>query len=146
MLLREKGHFAPRPVLEGVAENVALQVEKWANVQARTHWQLGDESIVDGADFYVGQRELGHLHLYAEAHVRLPRELRDLVIAAKLAKPFRWSEDFVVHRVRSAREAAETEWLFQLAYDHLRGTSLSELADRVTSKEPGALTPALAVH
>ena len=60
MKLSEKGHFAQRPSLAGAAELVARNVERWADVHARTHWQLADETIVDGADFYVGERELGH--------------------------------------------------------------------------------------
>ena len=131
MKLVEKGHFAVRPSLEGESESVALNVEKWASVQARAHWQLGDETIIDGADFYVGDRELGHLHLDAEAHIAMPRALRDAVIAVKLARPFRWSEGFVVHRVKTLDDARTTEWLFRLAYDHLQGVSLAKLHARI---------------
>ncbi len=70
MNLSEKGHFAARPALQGPAELLARTVEGWASVQARTHWQLGDETIVDGADFYVGQRGR------AGAPVSLQRRLR----------------------------------------------------------------------
>jgi hypothetical protein len=138
MKLVEKGHFAVRPSLEGPAESVARNVESWNAVHARTHWQLGDETIVDGADFYVGDRELGHLHLYAEAHVAMTRALHDAVIAAKLARPFRWSESFVVHRVKTIAEAHATEWLFRLAYDHLEGVSLATLRERIDERSAEA--------
>jgi hypothetical protein len=131
MKLQDKGHFATRPTLSGVAESVACAIEGWPSVHARTHWQLGDETIVDGADFYVGEHELGHLHLYPEAHVRVPRTLRDPLIAAGLARPFRWSEAFVVHRVRTTADAQATEWLFRLAYDRLVGASVASLLDRI---------------
>lgn len=134
MKLSEKGHFAARPSLEGPAELLARTVEGWASVESRTHWQLGDETIVDGADFYVGQRELGHLHLYAEAHVALPRALRDAVIAAGLARPFRYSDGFVVHRVKTSAEARATEWLFRLAYDRLQGASVGALQARIEER------------
>ncbi len=137
MKLREKGHFAERPSLEGPAELVACTVGKWPSVRARTHWQLADETIVDGVDFYVGERELGHLHLYAEAHIALPRALRDAVIAAKIARPFRWSEGFVVHGVTSSVEAHATEWLFRLAYDHLQGVRLPALLARIYEQANG---------
>jgi hypothetical protein len=134
MNLSEKGHFAARPALEGPAELLARTVEAWPSVESRTHWQLGDETIVDGADFYVGQRELGHLHLYAEAHVALPRALRDAVIAAGLARPFRYSDGFVVHRVKTTAEARATEWLFRLAYDRLQGASVGALQARIEER------------
>jgi hypothetical protein len=141
MKLSEKGHFAVRPSLEGPAELVALHVEQWAGVHARTHWQLADETTVDGADFYVGERELGHLHLYPEAHIAMPRALRDAVIAAKLARPFRWSESFVVHRVKTPAEGRATEWLFRIAYDRLQGVSVAELQDRIAQRELRGVAP-----
>jgi hypothetical protein len=107
-------------------------------VESRTHWQLGDETIVDGADFYVGERELGHLHLYAEAHIALPRALRDPVIAAGLARPFRYSDSFVVHRVKTSAEVDATEWLFRLAYDRLEGVSLGALKTKIAEREGAA--------
>jgi hypothetical protein len=134
MKLGEKGSFAPRPTLEGPTEPLARAVESWPGVVARTHWELGDESIVDGADFYVGDQELGHIHLYAEVHLALPRKLADAVIAAKLAGPFRWSAAFVVKKVRTADDAAEAEWLFTLGYDRLRGVALETLLARVTAE------------
>ena len=136
MKLSDKGHFAVRPTLDGASESVARSIEGWSNVHARTHWELGDESIVDGADFYVGEQELGHLHLYAEAHVAVPRALRAPLIAAKLARPFPWSDGFVVHRVKTAADARATEWLFQLAYDHLQGVSIAELRQRIAERAP----------
>ena len=134
MKLSEKGHFAVRPILEGPAESVACTVEQWASVHARTHWQLGDETMVDGADFYVGERELGHLHLFHEAHIALPPALRDAALAAKLARPFRWNDSFVVHRVKTIAEAHATEWLFRLAYDRLQGVSLAALHRRIAQR------------
>jgi hypothetical protein len=139
MKLNEKGHFAERPPLAEASELVARNVEKWPSVHARTHWQLADETIVDGADFYVGERELGHLHLYPEAHIAMPRPLHDAVIAAKLARPFRYSESFVVHRVRTTADAHATEWLFRLAYDRLQGLSLAALHERIDQRASGAL-------
>ncbi|MEO7033409.1 MAG: luciferase family protein [Polyangiaceae bacterium] len=131
MKLSEKGHFAVRPTLEGPAELVACAVAQWPGVHARTHWQLADETIIDGADFYVAERELGHLHLHPEAHIAMPPTLREAVIAARLARPFRWNENFVVQCVKTSADARVTEWLFRLAYDRLRGASLVALRARI---------------
>lgn len=136
MKLSEKGSFAPRPALHPAAEAVASAVERWPSVHARTHWELGDESVVDGADFYVGERELGHLHLYPEAHVALPRTLCDQLIAAKLARPFRWNEAFIVHRTKTTADTEAVLWLFGLAYDHLAGVGLATLRARIAARTP----------
>ena len=129
-----KGSFVPRPRIDGTAESVASTLGSWPGVQARTHWQLGDETIVDGADFYVGEKELGHIHLYAEAHIAVPKSLRDALLEAGLAERFQWSPAFVVKKIRDAKAAREAEWLFALAYDRLKGTALDELLDRVRAR------------
>ena len=133
MKLSEKGHFVPRPSLH-TAEPVAAALETWPDVQARTHWELGDETIVDGADFYVGEKELGHIHLYDEAHIAVPRSLRDALIEAGLAERFPWSPAFVVKKIPNAKAARDAEWLFALAYDRLKGATLDELLARVQSR------------
>ena len=134
MKLALKGSFRPRPELAGPSEQLARAVESWPGVLARTHWELGDESIVDGADFYVGDKELGHIHLYSEAHLSLPRTLAEAVIAAKLAAPFRWSAAFVVKKIRHVADARDAEWLFALAYDRLRGEAIEPLVARVATR------------
>lgn len=131
MKLNEKGRFVARPALDGIAEGLAQEVERLAGVKARTHWHLGDENEVDGADFYVGDAELGHIHLYAEAHIAVPKPLRDALIAAGLAKRFPWSEAFVAKRVKTAKDVREAAFVFGLAHAHLRGTAVVELIARV---------------
>lgn len=134
MKLSEKGRFVARPTLDGIAEDVAKAVEALAGVEGRTHWNLGDESVIDGADFYVGEQELGHIHLYAEAHIAVPKALRDALIAARIAKPFRWSESFVVKTIRTPKDAREAMFVFGLAHARLRGTALPELLAQVAER------------
>ena len=69
MKLSLKGRFSTRPTLPEHAEDVAKELASWPDMHARTHWLLGDETEVDGADFYLGEEELGHLHLGGQAHV-----------------------------------------------------------------------------
>ena len=134
MKLNEKGRFVPRPALDGVSEDLAHAIEQWPQVHARTHWYLGDETEVDGADFYVGDEELGHIHLYAEAHIAVPRALGDALIAAGLAQPFPWSRSFVAKRVRTKKDAREALFIFELAYARLCGTAVAELVARVEAR------------
>lgn len=116
MKLSEKGKFALPPKLEPKhAQALSETLASWSGVHARTHWQLGDESVVDGVDFYVGDEELGHLHLDGDAHVR------------GLAHPFRWSREFVTWRVTSSASRGHAEWLFSLRLAALGGASLASL-------------------
>lgn len=131
MKLAEKGRFAPPPALPKHAQSVAEALADWPDVHARTHWLLGDETEVDGADFYLGDEELGHLHLDGEAHIAVGVKLRNALIAGALAKPFHWSTAFVVLRVASTRDVAHAKWLFQLAYDRRAGMSKDVLLERV---------------
>jgi len=133
MKLKEKGRFAPPPALPAHAQSVSNSVAGWPQVHARTHWLLGDEAKVDGADFYVGQDELGHIHLGGEAHIAVPRKLRDALIEAGRAKAFRWSDGFVVFPIRKASDVSEAEALFRLSYDCRRGVSEEALLLRATA-------------
>ena len=90
---------------------------------------------MDGADFYVGEEEIGHLHLEGQAHVATGLALRKALVAAKLAAPFRWSSKFVVHDVARASDVEHALWLFRLAYDRARGVNDEELAARVDAYE-----------
>lgn len=131
MKLAEKGRYAPPPRLPAHAQAVSIAISRWSGVHARTHWLLGDETQVDGADFYVGERELGHIHLDGEAHLAVEKPLRDALIAARLATPFRWSQGFVVCPIRSVATASTTQALFRLAYDRLQGESIAALLGRI---------------
>lgn len=133
MKLAEKGHYAPPPRLPAHAQAVSTTISRWPGVHARTHWLLGDETQVDGADFYVGERELGHIHLDGEAHLAVELPLRDALIAARLASPFRWSRGFVVCSIESGASAATARALFRLAYDRLQGEGTAELLARIQS-------------
>jgi len=133
MKLDEKGRFAPPPPLPRFAQQLSEALARVPNVQARTHWQLGDESVVDGADFYFGDEELGHLHLDAEAHVAQAKPIRDALIAAGHAKPFRWSREFVTAPVVKQADVKHVRWLFELRRKQLEGTSVADLLKEINA-------------
>lgn len=135
MKLAEKGRFSPPPQLPTHAQAVSEAIAAWAGVHARTHWLLGDDTRVDGADFYVGEEELGHLHLDGEAHVATGLALRKALVGARLASPFRWSSKFVVHDVARATDVDHVLWLFRLAYDRARGVTDGDLILRARQYE-----------
>lgn len=138
MKLAEKGRYAPPPSLPKHAQAVSEALASWPEVHARSHWLLGDESVVDGADFYVGQEEIGHLHLDGEAHVAVSAAVREALIAAGRAKPFRWSREFVTFQVGTEADVEAALALFALAYDRRRGTSEGELLRRARGEAQSA--------
>ena len=131
MKLAEKGRFAPPPSLPPHAQAVSEIVAAWPSVHVRTHWLLGDEQEVDGADFYLGEEELGHIHLDGEAHIAVSKALRAALIDAGLAQAFRWNSKFVVFRIESAKDRARAEALFQLSYQRLQGASDAQLLEAI---------------
>ena len=135
MKIYDKGRFSPPPVLPQHAQLVSEAIAAWDEVHARSHWLLGDETQVDGADFYVGDEELGHVHLGGEAHVATGIAVREALVAARLAKPFQWSSKFVVHGVAEAADVDRALWLFRLAYDRARGVDDATLVARVRAYE-----------
>ena len=97
-----------------------------------THWQLGNSSRVDGAEFHVDKGgELGHIYRNGEIHLALTKGLRNSLIALELAKPFRWIDAWVSAPITSPQEADRALWLFQLAYDRLCSTPEEMLLARI---------------
>lgn len=133
MKLADKGPIAPPPVLDGPARRVAQKIRSWPGVVAATHWYLLDRSRVDGADFYVGERELGHIHLDGAIHLAATRTLRAMLVANGQAAPFRWNDAWVQYRIRTQADVAHALWLFRLGYDRLTGVGIAALRQRVRS-------------
>jgi len=132
MKLTEKGRFAPPPKLKGAAaQQVSASVAEWTNVHARAHWYLGDEQRVDGADFYLGQWEVGHIHLGGEAHIMMPPALASANIAAGHGTPSPWSKSVLEFDIDSVRAVEHALWLFRLSYDWRSGVLKSDLLRRV---------------
>ena len=107
---------------------------------AATHWFLYDQTQVDGADFYVGDRELGHIHLDGEIHLGTTRTLGAMLIEHGLADPFEWHDAWVQYPIRKKADVDHALWLFRLGYDRLTGTGIAMLRQRVVSyRVPAAL-------
>jgi hypothetical protein len=105
MKLTDKGDIRPPPILTGPAQRVSGEIQSWPKIVAATHWYLHDRTQVDGADFYVGERELGHIHLDGEIHLGTTKALRDVLIEQRLAEPFEWHEAWVQFSIRSNQTA-----------------------------------------
>ncbi len=117
-----KGPLAPPPVLGGPVQVVADAVAAWPGVEATTHWRLGDQTRVDGIDFYVGPHELGHIHLDGAIHLATNSQLGAEMVAEGLGKPFPWARGWTMASIsRLGSDAAVA--LFRRNYDRLRTTT-----------------------
>ena len=131
MKLADKGPIKPPPALKGRAQLVSQEIQSWPGIVAATHWFLYDRTQVDGADFYVGERELGHIHLDGEIHLGATRTLVAMLIEHELADPFEWGGAWVQYPVCKKADVGHAVWLFRLAYDRLNGTGIAMLRQRV---------------
>ena len=88
----------------------------------------------DGADFYVGDEELGHLHLNGEMHLATTLELRRHLVAAGLANKFYWSGDWVEASIENEADAERILWLFRLNYYRLSGIPVAVLIEHIAER------------
>ena len=134
MKLADKGPIVKPPVLKGLAQNLSLKIQSWPEIVSATHWTIGDSTKVNGADFYVSENELGHIHLDGEIHLRLTQALCKALISAKLAEAFPWGKDWVQYRITNQASLEHAEWLFRLGYDRLKGLTDKKLEQRISEK------------
>ena len=114
-----KGPVAPPPLLPGDLQAVVDAVAAWPEVQATMHWHFSDQSRVDGVDFYVGDDELGHLHLDGSMHLATTAALQADLIGESVGVPFPYARGWTqgsVHRLGVAGATA----LFRRNYERLR--------------------------
>ena len=137
MRLETKGEIRPPPNLKGLAQSVSLEIQSWPGIVSATHWSFADRTKVDGADFYLGEKELGHIHLNGELHILVTSGLRRRLVEAGLAQPFPWSDEWIQSSVVHPRDARSAVWLFRLAYDRLAGTPISNLRQRISEGAGG---------
>ena len=131
MSRRAKGRVAPPPRLAPAAQAVADAVGALAGVTVQAHWEIGSQTAVNGTDFYVGEDELGHIHLDGEAHVPLGHALAKALIGAGLGERFPWSREFVV--VDTA-DLAHAVWVFGLRRAQIDGVADAELGTRIRDR------------
>ena len=127
MKLEEKGKIIPPPVLDKYPQMVSVEIQKWENIIAATHWNLYNLQKPDGADFYVGEAELGHIHLDGWVHLVTTKELKKVFLKHKLAEKFPYGENWVMFEIRNEKDAKKAISLFRLNYDRLNGVPVEEL-------------------
>ncbi len=136
MTLEEKGPIMPAPELSKFPEKVSKEIQSWEDITAATHWELYDKTKPDGADFYIGQNELGHIHLDGEVHLAIGNELAAVIIKNKLGKKFPYGNDWVTSPIESSSDVAHAVWLFKLSYRRLKGESVEKLTLEINNYSP----------
>jgi len=118
MMRADKGPVKPPPTLDGAPGTVADMVSGWPRITATVHWDLYHPSQVDGIDFYVGDEELGHIHLDGSVHLATTPSLGAALVADGLAEPFPYVEGWVHEQIaRIGPDAAVA--LFRRNYERL---------------------------
>ena len=129
--------MAPPPILSAYPQMVSAAIQQWKDIIAVAHWDLHDETRMDGADFYVGKEELGHIHLDGSVHLATVKELRVPLVSHKLAEKFPYGgtyDGWVLFNITTEADAVQAIWLFKLNYQRLTGVGMKELIDTITKR------------
>jgi hypothetical protein len=135
MKLEAKGKIIPPPVLSKFPQQVSAAIQQWKDIIAATHWDLYDKTKPDGADFYVGEEELGHIHLDGSVHLATDKQLKAALLKSKLAMNFPYGKDWVCYDISSAKNVDHALFLFKINYDRIQGANSDELLNRIKSVE-----------
>ena len=119
-----KGPLAPPPMLGGSIQAVADAIAAWPDVEATTHWHFSDQSRADGIDLYVGNDELGHIHLEGSIHLATNPPLGAVIVAEGLARPFPYAKGWVVASIDKLGKKGAIA-LFRRNYDRLRPVTIA---------------------
>lgn len=133
MTLEEKGKIIPPPKMSLHLQTVSEAIQQWKGIIAASHWDLYDRSRVDGADFYVGNQELGHIHLNGEVHLATTDALCKPLVRAGLAEKFPYGAGWVLHRITNKTEAKHAVWLFNINYQRLTGVPLADILPQIAT-------------
>lgn len=131
MKLEEKGKIIPPPVLNKYLEIVSKEIQQWQGIISATHWEIHDRNKPNGADFYVGKKELGHIHLDGSLHIPSTSKFSQALIKAGLAQKFPYAENWVQFNISDDKSAAQAIWLFKLHYDYLGGVDAATLMQAI---------------
>ena len=131
MKLKDKGQILPAPILSKYPQMVSEEIQKWNNIISATHWDLYDKTQVDGADFYVGEKELGHIHLDGWVHLATNKALSQAILKNKLAIKFPYAQNWVMFAIANKQDVKNAILLFQLNYDRLNGVPMDTLISKI---------------
>ena len=103
----------------------------WKNIISATHWEIWNNNKPNGADFYVDELELWHIHLDDMLHIPSTKEIASTLIKMGFAQKFPYAENWIQYKIANEQSANHAIWLFKLHYDKLRGTDLKILLQSI---------------
>ncbi len=132
MKLEAKGKIIPPPVLSQYPEMASQEIQKWEGIISATHWEIWNNNKPNGADFYVGQLELGHIHLDGMVHITSTKKISQTLIKAGLAQKFPYGENWIQYEISNLKSGTHAIWLFKLHYNKLRGADPEILFQQIS--------------
>lgn len=108
--------------------SVASEVLAWPGVSKETR----GADVTPGSDvtiYWLGRRQLGHIHHDGVADLQFPRAIHDELIAAGRARPHRGGFAAVIsYAIRKPEDIPEAVALFRMSYD--RATAAAQTVRR----------------
>lgn len=132
MKLKEKGKIIPPPELSKYCEIVSKEIQQWPEIISATHWEIEDNNKPNGADFYLGELELGHIHLDGWLHLPSTKEFSNALITKGLAKKFPYGVNWIQFKIFDQESANHAIWLFKLHYKKLSGADKIKLFQSIS--------------
>jgi hypothetical protein len=114
----DKGPVVAPPTLDEPLQTVVDTVGNWPGVITTAHWDPFRRSRVDGVDFYLGEEELGHIHVDGSLHLASSPMLGRVLVTEGLGRPFPYLLGWVEAQVRSVGSSAAVA-LFRRNYERL---------------------------
>ncbi len=133
MKLEDKGKIIPPPVLSKYPEPVSKEIQTWPGIIAATHWEIWDRNQPNGSDFYVGELELGHIHLDGSLHVPSTKQFSTALIKAGFAQNFPYAENWIQFNISNDKSAEHAIWLFKLHYGCLNGADAESVMHSIAN-------------
>lgn len=109
---------------------VMEEVRRWPGVEMRPHPSHIDRSEVDGVEFRLCGRQIGHVHGDCAVHLSLTKALKEFVVGEQLAQPLVSSpaSAWAMYSPMITADAAHAIWLLRLNYVRLRRQRLTPTA------------------
>src|SRR3954467_8770970 len=107
---------------ETFAISVIEEVRRWPGVQLRPHASPTTPGEVDGVEFRLYGRQIGHVHGDCSVHLPLTRALKASVVDEQLAQPLEIAptSGWAMFGPLTPDDSARAIWLLRLNYVRLR--------------------------
>lgn len=112
---------------EMFALQVMTEVRRWSGVEMRAHPSAEQPGEIDGVEFRLAGRQLGHMHETCAVHLSLTKALKQSVVGEGLAEPHSTSPDsaWAMFNPTTPADVDRAVWLLRLNYVRFRRQRLT---------------------